>query len=84
MQKQPSKGLFKKGVTRNFAQLTRKQPCQNLFFDKIDQNSVDLQLQFEFWEICKNTYFAENCQETASDYSSINRERGIGEQSYKL
>ena len=64
---------------RNFAQLIRKHPCQNLFFDKIDQNSVDLQLQFEFWEICKNTYFAENCQETASDYSSINGEGGIGE-----
>ena len=79
MQKQPSKGLFKKGVMRNFAQLTRTHPCQNLFFDKIDQNSVDLQLQFEFWEICKNTYFAENCQEAASDYSSINREGGIGE-----
>ena len=79
MQKQSSKGLFKKGVMRNFAQLTRKHPCQNLFFDKIDQNSVYLQLQSEFWEICKNTYFAENCQETASDYSSINREGGIGE-----
>ena len=64
---------------RNFTKLTRKHPCQNFFFYNIDQNSVDLQLQFEFWEICKNTYFAENCQETASDYSSINREGGIGE-----
>ena len=79
MQKQPSKGLFLKGVMRNFTKLKRKHPCQNLFFDKIDQNSVDLQPQFEFWEICKNTYFAENCQETASDYSSINREGGTGE-----
>ena len=79
MQKQPSKGLFKKGAMRNFAKLTRKHPCQNLFFDKIHQNSVDLQLQFEFWEIRKNTYFAENSQETASHYSSINREGRIGE-----
>ena len=84
MQKQPSKGLFKKGVMRNFTKLTRKHPCQNFFFYNIDQNSVDLQLQFEFWEICKNTYFAENCQETASDYSSINREWGIGELNYEL
>ena len=44
MQKQPSKGFVKKGATRNFAKLTRKHPCRNLIFDKIDQNFVDLQL----------------------------------------
>ena len=44
MQKQPSKGFVKKGAMRNFSKLTRKHPCRNLFFDKIDQNSVDLQL----------------------------------------
>ena len=44
MQKQPSKGFVKKGAMRNFAKLTRKHPCRNLIFDKIDQNFVDLQL----------------------------------------
>ena len=32
MEEQPSKAFFKKGVMRNFAELTRKHFCQNLFF----------------------------------------------------
>ena len=35
MQKQPPDALFKKGVIRNFAKLTRKHLCWNLFFDKV-------------------------------------------------
>ena len=35
MQKQPSKGFFKKSVMRNFAEFTRKHLCGNLFFDKV-------------------------------------------------
>ena len=34
MQNQPSKGLLKKDVMRNFAEFTRKHQCQDVFFDK--------------------------------------------------
>ena len=42
MQKQPSKGFFKKGVMRNFAEFTRKRVPEFLFLIKL--NSVDPQL----------------------------------------
>ena len=42
MQKQPSKGFFKKGVMRNFVEFTRKHVPESLFLIKL--NSVDLQL----------------------------------------
>ena len=44
MQKQPSKGFFKKGVKRNFAEFSKKQASvpESLFLIKL--NSVDLQL----------------------------------------
>ena len=35
MQKQKSEGFLEKRVTRNFAELTRKHLCRNLFFDKV-------------------------------------------------
>ena len=43
MQKQPSKGFFKKGVMRNFAEFTKKKKnvSESLFLIKL--NSVDLQ-----------------------------------------
>ena len=42
MQKQPSKGFFKKGLIRNFAEFTSKHVPESLFLIKL--NSVDLQL----------------------------------------
>ena len=42
IQKPPSKGFFKKGVTRNFVEFTRKHFPESPFFIKL--NSVDLQL----------------------------------------
>ena len=41
MQKQPSKGLFKKGVIRNFVEFTRKHVPESLLLIKL--NSADLQ-----------------------------------------
>ena len=35
IQKQPPEVFYKKGVLRNFAKLTRKHLCQNLFFNKV-------------------------------------------------
>ena len=32
MQKHPSEGFFKRDVMRNFAEFTRKNLCQNIFF----------------------------------------------------
>ena len=62
MQKQPSKGLFKKDVMRNFTEFTRKHLYGNSF----------LVFSCEFCEVCKKTFFAEQPETTASDYSSIN------------
>ena len=42
MQKQPSKGFFKKGRTRNFPEFTSKHMLESLFLIKL--NSIDLQL----------------------------------------
>ena len=42
MQKQPSKGFFKKGLIRNFAEFTSKHVPESLFL--INLNSIDLQL----------------------------------------
>ena len=35
IQKQHQRCSMKKGVLRNFAKFTRKQLCQNLFFNKV-------------------------------------------------
>ena len=35
MQKQPSKGFFKKDLIRNFAEFTSKHVLESLFFDKV-------------------------------------------------
>ena len=35
IQKQPPEVFYKKGVLRNFANITRKHLCQNLFFNKV-------------------------------------------------
>ena len=42
MQKEPSKGFFKKGVMRKFVEFARKHFPESPFFIKL--NSVDLQL----------------------------------------
>ena len=42
VQEQPSKGFFKKGHIRNFAEFTRKHVLESLFL--IELNSIDLQL----------------------------------------
>ena len=74
MQKQLSKGFFKKGLVRNFAEFTSKHVLESLFLIKL--NSVDRQLLLKgdssAGKIRKNTCFAEHHQATASDYSSIN------------
>ena len=61
MQKQPSEGSFKKGVVRNFKELTKNHLCRN----------HSLVLSCEFCENRKNTFFAEQHGTTASDHSSI-------------
>ena len=65
--------LLRKGVLRNFAKLTGKQLCQSLFFNKVaGLRPATLlkkrlwQFSCEFYEISKNTLFAEHFQETAS------------------
>ena len=65
MQKQPSKGFFKKGVVRNLAEFTRKHLHGNIYL-----------FSCEFCKLCKNTFFAEQLQTTASDYSSTNSSEG--------
>ena len=67
MQKQPPKVFFKKGVMRNFAVFTRKHLWRNLFL---------LVFSCEFGIISKKTFFAEQQQMTASEYSSINSNEG--------
>ena len=42
MEKQPSKGFFKKGPIRNFAEFTSKHVLESLFLMKL--NSINLQL----------------------------------------
>ena len=51
----------------------------------IKNKSLAQVLSCEFCEICKNTFFAEHHQTTASDYSSINSSEGrIGKRNCKL
>ena len=72
MQKQLSKGLFKKGGMRNFVEFTRKNVPESFVFDKVKLcRSVASLKTCEFCKIRKNTFFADNHQKTASDYSSI-------------
>ena len=71
-----NKGFYKK--------LTKNHLSRSLFFNEvrccISATSFKTRLQYslfcEFWEICKNTFFAEHHQTTASDYSRINRSEG--------
>ena len=79
MQKQPSEGFLTKGVTRNFAEFTRKYLYRNLFFDKvklIKNESLAQVFSCEICEIYRNTVFAERHLVAASDYSSINSMKG--------
>ena len=67
----------RKGVPRNFANFTRKQLCQSLFFNKVaDLRPATLLKKrpwhrcffSEFCEISNNTFFTEYLLATASDY----------------
>ena len=58
MQKQPSKGLFKKSVMRNFAEFTRKHLCCNLFFDKVKLCRSSDSLKTSLWRRCFLVNFA--------------------------
>ena len=74
MQKQPSKGFFKKVLIKNFTEFTSKHVPESLFLIKL--NYVDLQLLLkrdpsagvfcEFCKIRKNTFFAEANPEAAT------------------
>ena len=63
----------KKGVLRNFAKFTGKNPCQRLFLIKlqalgiIKKESLAQVFSWEFWEISKNTFFIEHFWTTASE-----------------
>ena len=65
MQKQPSEGFFKKRVMRNFVEFPEN-ICNGISF-----------WCFKFCEICKSTFSAEHLLMTASDYSSINSNKGV-------
>ena len=75
MQKQPSKGFFKKSVVRNVPELTRKRLCQNSFTDKIKlcrcstslKKSRQCRFSSEFSKICKKNFFAEYDQAATSE-----------------
>ena len=63
----------RKGVLRNFAKLTRKHPCQSLFFNKgaracnfIKKETVAQLFSCEFCEISTSTIFTEHLRATAS------------------
>ena len=62
MEKQPSKGFFRKVDMRYFAEFTRKHLHHNPL----------LVFSCELSEICKNTFLAEEHWMTASNYNSIN------------
>ena len=66
----------KKGALRNFAKLTGKDLCQNLFFNKVaglwpvtllKKETLAQAFLCEFCEISKNTFSTEHLQTTASD-----------------
>ena len=64
MQKQLSKGFFKKDFLRNFAKFSGKHLCR--------KNETQAQaFSCHFYKICKIAFVAEHHQ-TVSDYSSIN------------
>ena len=58
MQKQPSKGFFKKGVMRNFAEFTGKHLCRNLFFNKVKLYSFATSLKTSLYRKCFLVNFA--------------------------
>ena len=65
----------RKGLLRNFANLTRKHQCQSLFFNKIAGSLQEIcnfikketLAQVFSFEISKNTFFTEHLQATASE-----------------
>ena len=66
MQKQPSKGFFKKKCYEKFRRIHKRTSVPEFL----------LVFSCEFCEISKNTFFAEQQRTTASDYSSINSSEG--------
>ena len=88
MQKEPSKGLFKKDLSRNFPKFTTKRSFPKGFLKKMfweilqnSQQNICAGISFSvfYCEYCeiKNTFFAEQHQTTAIDYSSINSSEGV-------
>ena len=96
IQKQPSKGFFKKGVMRNLAEFARKHYFpESPFFLKLNSEicsffkneTLAQDFSCKFCKNRKNTFFAEHHQTTASDYSSISsisNEGRIGKGNCKL
>ena len=70
----------RKGVLRNFAELTGKHLCQSLFFNKVaplgpatllKKDTLAQVLCCEFCEISRNTFSAEHLQTTPSEGSKF-------------
>ena len=51
----------RKDVLRNFANLTRKHLCQNLFFNKVAGMSLTNLLKKKLWHRCFPVNFSEHC-----------------------
>ena len=71
---------MRKGVLRNFAELTGKHLCQSLFFNKVaplgpatllKKDTLAQVLCCEFCEISRNIFSAEQLQTTASEGSKF-------------
>ena len=66
VQKQPPEVFFKKGVLKNFANLTEKHLCWSLFLIKMEAWETPAQMfSCEISKIFKNTYFEEHLRTTA-------------------
>ena len=56
MQKQSSKGFFKKGVMKNFGEFTKKYVSESLFCSFLKNETLTQVFSCEFFEICKNNF----------------------------
>ena len=64
----------RKGVLRNFAEVTGKHLSQSLFFNKvaglawnlIEKETLEQVISCDFWEISKNIFFTEHIRMSAS------------------
>ena len=76
LQKQPPEVLYKKGVLKNFANLTGKHLRESLFFNKVPGLRTKTLLEKRLWHRCfpvkfarffKNTFFTEHLRASAFD-----------------